>query len=137
MAAIEKVQCTLKELRDLFFADFARGQQFVQIEVRKSAIRYPGRKEFAQAAGFNGSQIANFLEHRALQGVPKNTGVKQLAELNARPALDQHRAKKAQSVSLQLKSASCLFSMHSKVLVYEFPRPISRQDERVNRINWN
>src|SRR5438046_2582922 len=105
MTKIEKLQRTLKKLIDLFFADFARGEQFVQIEVWESAIRHSGRQKFPQAAGFNRSQVANFLEHRALQGVPKDTGIKQLAELNARPALDQHRAKKAQSVSLQLESA--------------------------------
>jgi len=125
MTEIEKLQRALKKLIDLFFADFAWGQQFVQIEVRESAIRYPGRQEFPQASGFNGSQVTDFLEHRALQGVPKDTGIKQLAELNARPALDQHRAKKAQGVSLQLKSAGCLFSMHSRALGYEFPGPIS------------
>src|SRR6266404_9336429 len=137
MTEIEKLQRARKKLIDLFFADFARGEQFVQIEVRESAIRHPGRQKFPQAAGFNGSQVANFLEHRALQGVPKDARIKQLAELNARPALDQHRAKKPQSVSLQLKSAGGFFSIHSRTLGCEFPGPISCQDERVNRINWN
>src|SRR6266478_864430 len=137
MTEIEKLQRARKKLIDLFFADFARGEQFVPIEVRESAIRHPGRQKFPQAAGLNGSQISDFLEHRALKGVPKDTGIKQLAELNASPALDQHRAKKAQSVPLQLKSAGCFFSMHSKALGYEFLGPISCKYERVNRKNWN
>ena len=137
MTEIEKLQRALKKLTDLFFADFARGEQFVQVEVRESAICHSRRQEFPQAAGFNGSQIADFLEHRALQGVPKDTGIKQLAELNARPALDQHRAKKPKSVSLQLKSVGCFFSMHSKALDYEFPGPLSHKNERGNRKNWN
>src|SRR6266480_3986676 len=107
MTEIEKLQRALKKLIDLFFADFARGEQFVQVE------------------------------HRALQGVPKDTGIKQLAELNARPALDQHRAKKPKSVSLQLKSVGCFFSMHPKALGYEFPGPLSCKGERGDRKNWN
>ncbi len=137
MTEIEKLQRTLKKLIDLFFADFARGEQFVQIEVSEPTIRHPGRQKFPQVAGFNRSQVADFFEHRALQGVPKDTRIKQFAELNARPALDQHRAKKAQSVSLQLKSAGCFFSMHSKALGYEFPGPLSHRNERGNRKNWN
>src|SRR5438270_13567089 len=105
MTEIEKLQGTLKKLIDLFFADFARGQQFVQIEVWEPAIRHPGRQKFPQATGFNRSQVADFFEHRALQGSPKNTRMKQFAELNARPARDHNRAKKAQRVSPQMKHA--------------------------------
>src|SRR2546421_12442828 len=83
MTEIEKLQGALKKLIDLFFADFAWGQQFVQIEVWESAIRHPGRQKFPQAAGFNRSPVADFFEHPALQAGPKDTVLKQFPQPTA------------------------------------------------------
>src|SRR6266404_671450 len=69
MTEIEKLQRTLKKLIDLFFADFARGEQFVQIEVSEPTIRHPGRQKFPQVAGFNRSQVAVFEEIRDLGSI--------------------------------------------------------------------
>src|SRR6266849_668468 len=104
VAEIEELQRNLKKLIDLFSTGFARGQHCVEIEVRKSSIGHARRKKFAQAAGIDGSQRADFFEDHTLQRLFKDTGIEQLANLGARPALDQHRAKKAQRVFLKLES---------------------------------
>jgi len=92
MALIEKCECALKELIDFFFRDLVRREESVQIKLRKTAIRYARGKKFPQAAGFDGSQSANLLEHNAPLGILKNSGIEQFADFQPRPALDQHRA---------------------------------------------
>ncbi|PYU66974.1 MAG: hypothetical protein DMG49_20310 [Acidobacteria bacterium] len=104
MAEIKKLQGTLKQLIDFFLADLVRSEELVQVEVRESAIGYTRGQECPQAAGINGSHFADFLENNALQLVFKNIRIKQLADLNASSALDQHRAEKAQGVFLELES---------------------------------
>ena len=137
MAAIEKLQRTLKELSDLFFADFMWGEQLVQVEVRKSAIRHLSREKLPQAAGTDGSEVSDFFEDHALQWIFEDAWIEQIAYLNARPALDQHGAEKTQRVSFQLKSAVRFFSMHSKDLHYVSLGPISCQDDSGIRKDGN
>src|SRR2546421_263469 len=60
----------------------------------------------SEAAGINSSQLADFFKQDALQRIVKNTGIEQLANLEARAALYQHRAKKTQGVFLELKSGA-------------------------------
>src|SRR5258707_11497792 len=112
VAEIEKLQGTLKKLVDFFFADFRRGQELVQIEVRKAAVGHARGQKFPQAAGINSSQITDFFKHHPLQRIVKNTGIEQLADLKARSALDQHGAEEAQRVFLKLKSSVRIMKRH-------------------------
>ncbi len=132
MAEIEKLQRTLKELIDLFFAHFVWGEQFLQVEVRKSAVGYARRQKFPQAAGIDGSKFSDFFKDHALQRIFEDPGIKQFADLDAGPALDQYRAQEAQGVALQLKSVVRFFSMHSKALS-PFLVPLSFRNEGGNR----
>ena len=90
MAEIEKLQRAFKKLIDLLFADFVRGEQFFQVEVRKSAIRYARRQKLPQVAGIDGSEFPDFFEDHALQWISEEGRIEQFAYLDARPALDQH-----------------------------------------------
>src|SRR2546430_309543 len=101
MAQIEQLQRALKELINLFLADFLRGQKRLQVEVGKSAIGNAGRNKFAQAARINGAKFANLLEHHTAQGILKYAGIEQPANFSARSAFDQHRAQEAQRISFQ------------------------------------
>src|SRR5258708_21701689 len=56
MAAIEKLQCTLKELADLFFGDLVRSEELVQVEVPEPAIGHARMQERPQAAGIKGTR---------------------------------------------------------------------------------
>ena len=114
MAEVEELQGALKELIDLLFRDLVRGEQFVQVEVGKSAIGHTRRQKFPQAPRIDGSQLADFFENHAMQRIIKHDGIEQFADFRARPALDQHRAKKSQGVFLQLKFVSCPFSTHNQ-----------------------
>src|SRR5438477_35443 len=116
MAEIEKLQRALKKLVDLFFADLVWSEEFVQVEVWKAAVGHTRRQEFPQAAGINRSQLADFFKHHALQRIVKDAGVEQFANLNARSALDQHRAQKAQGVFLKLKSGVRILNTHLATL---------------------
>ena len=129
MAAIEKPQGALKELVDLFFGCFVRGEQLLQVEVRKSAVGHPRREKLPQATGTDGSEVSDFFEDHALQWIFEDAWIEQIAYLNARPALDQHRAEKAQGVSFQLKPAVRFSFMHSKDLHCASLGPISCQDD--------
>jgi hypothetical protein len=116
LAEVEKLQRALKEMVDFLFTHFAWSEQLLQVEVREAAVGDTGWQEFPQAAGIDGSQLADFFEDHALQRVFKHTGIEQLANLHARPALDQHRAEKAQRVFLQLKSAFHFFPRPSQAI---------------------
>src|SRR5216683_6174426 len=113
MTKIEKLQHALKQLIDLFLADLVRGEEVVQVEVRKSAIGQARGQERPQAAGINGTHFADFLEENALQRIFKNGRIEQFANFGPRPALDQDRAQKAQSVFLQRKPAIGIMNMHA------------------------
>jgi len=104
MALVEKRQCALKELIDLFFGDLVRGEEPVEIEFREPTIGHAGRKKCPQAPRFDGSQRADFFKHHALQRILKNSGIEQFADFQPGSALDQHRAEEPQGVSLQLRS---------------------------------
>src|SRR5216683_1440749 len=91
-------------VRPAFFIRVAEVEQLLQVEVREPAVGHAGGQKFAQAARVHRSHVADFLEDYPVQRVVKDTGIKQLANLNARPALDQHRTKKAQGVFLELES---------------------------------
>ena len=106
MAKIEELQCALKELVDFFFVDLVWGEEFVEVEVRKTSVGHASGQKLPQAAGINSSQLADFFKQDALQRIVKNTGIEQLANLEARAALYQHRAKKTQGVFLELKSGA-------------------------------
>src|SRR6266705_552587 len=105
MTKIEKLQHALKQLIDLFLADLVRGEELVQVEARKSAIGHARGQERPQPAGINGPHFADFLEENALQRIFKNGRIEQFANFGSRTALDQDRAQKAQSVSLQCTPA--------------------------------
>src|SRR6266571_367728 len=105
MAEIEKLQSALEKLIDVLLADLVRGEELAKVEIRESAIGHAGRQKLPQAAGINRTEFADFFEDHSLQRVLENTGIEQPADLDARPALDQHRAEKPQRVFLQLKSA--------------------------------
>src|SRR5260370_25958604 len=124
MAESEKLQRALKKLIDLLFADFVGGEQFFQVEVRKSTIHYARRQQLPQPPGIDGSEFPDFFEDHALQWIFEDGRIEQFAYLDARPALDQHRAEKAQGVSLHFKSRVRFFSIHSKALTWAFPVPI-------------
>src|SRR5439155_1297051 len=102
------------------FSHFVWGNQFLQVEVRKPAVGYARRQKFPQAAGIDGSKFTDFFKDHALQRIFEDPGIKQFADLNAGPALDQYRAQEAQGVSLQLKSVVRFFSAHSKALTLSF-----------------
>ena len=95
MTEIEKPERALKQLVNVLFAGFVRGEKFVKIEIRKSSIRYARGKELPQAPRFDGSKLANFLKNNALERVLKNSRIEQMANLQPSPTLDQHRAKKS------------------------------------------
>jgi hypothetical protein len=80
-------------------------EEIVQVEVRKPAVGYKRGKEFPQAARFDSAQRANLFEDYAPQRIVKNTGIEQSANLQACAWLQQHRAKEAQRVALQLQTA--------------------------------
>ncbi len=83
-----------------------RREEFLQIKLWKSAISHARGKKLPQAAGFGGSQRANFFEDHAPQWILKNRGIEQPANLQARARFDQHRAKEPQGVALELNSAA-------------------------------
>jgi hypothetical protein len=101
MAQIEKLERALEELVYLFFTDLVRRQEFMQIEVGESAIGDAGRKEFPQAARIDGTQLANFFEDYAAQGILEDRGIEQFADFSAGSALNQDRAQKAQRVPFE------------------------------------
>jgi hypothetical protein len=103
MALVEKQQCALKELIDFLFADFMRGEQTLKVEFRKPAAAHFGRKKFPQAAGFDGSQRADFFEHHAPQRILKNNGIEQFADFRPRSTFDQHGTKEPQRISLEVR----------------------------------
>src|SRR5260370_20362812 len=92
MTKIEKLQDTLKQLIDLFLADLVWGEELVQIEVWKSSNGHARGQEHPQAAGINGSKLADFLGDSALQRIFKDSQIEQIANFEARAALDQNRA---------------------------------------------
>src|SRR3989441_5871577 len=105
MTEIEKLQSALEKLIDLFLANLVRGEEVAKVEIRESAIGHAGRQKLPQAAGINRTEFADFFEDHTLQRVLENAGVEEPADLDARPALDQHRAEKPQRGFLQFKSA--------------------------------
>src|SRR5213083_733710 len=106
MAKIEELHCCLKELVDVSLVDRVWGEESVDVEVRKTSVGHASVQKLPQAAGINSSQLADFFKQDALQRIVKNTGIEQLANLEARAALYQHRAKKTQGVFLELKSGA-------------------------------
>jgi len=112
MAEIEKLQSAFKKVIDFFFADFVWGEQLLQVEVREAAVSHAGGQKRAQLAGVNRSHAADFLENDPMQRIFKDTGIKQLADLQTRPALDQHRAEKTQRISLQVNCSVFFFPKH-------------------------
>ena len=114
MTEIEKLQDAFKQLIDFFLADLVRSEELLEVEVWESAIGYPRGQQRAQAAGINRAQLANFLENRALQRIIKDSGIEQLANLNACPALDQNRAEKTQRVFLKLKCGLRIVKRHAR-----------------------
>src|SRR5881392_3549494 len=73
MAKIEKLQCALKELVDFFLVDLVWGEEFVEVEVRKTSVGHASGQKLPQAAGINSSQLADFFKQDALQRIVKNT----------------------------------------------------------------
>jgi hypothetical protein len=137
MAEVEKLQRAFKKVINFFFTDFVRGEQFLQVEVREAAVGHTGRQKRAQVAGVNRAHAADFLENDAMQGICKDAGIQQLADLQTRSALDQHGAEKTQGVSLQVNCGIFFFSKHLHALNYTVPGLISRQGEDGSRKNWN
>src|SRR3981189_984348 len=88
---------------DLFFAHFVGCKQVFQVEVRESAVGHACRQKLSQPPGVHCAHFANFLEYHPVQRVIENTWVQQLADLRARPALNQHGTEKAQRVFLKLE----------------------------------
>lgn len=120
MALVEKRQCALKELIDLFFGDFVRREEPVKIELRKTSVGYASRKKFAQAARFDGTECADFFKHHALQRILKNGGIEQFADFQPGSAFDQHRAEEPQRVPLQLRPVLGFVAIHAKIPVARF-----------------
>src|SRR5258706_391034 len=104
VAEVEQSQRTFKEIIDFFFIHFVRGEQLSQIEIRETAVGHAGWQKFAQSPRVNRSHVANLFENHPVHGIIKHAGIQQLADLRARPALDQHRAKKAQRIFLEMES---------------------------------
>ena len=104
MALVKKFQCAFKQFVDVGLAYLMRREEIVQVKVRKSAVRHSRWKKFPQAARFNSAQRTNLFEYHALHGVVKNTWLQQPADFQARAGFEQHGAKKAQRVALELKS---------------------------------
>ena len=127
MAEIEKLQRAFKKVIDFFFGDFVRGEQFLQVEIWEAAVGHAGGQKRAEVAGVNRAHATDFLENDAMQRVCKDTGIKQLADLQAGTALDQHRAEKTQGIPLQVNCGVFFFSKHSQSLNYTVPGPISLQ----------
>src|SRR5712691_6699992 len=104
VAEVEQLQRAFKQMIDFFFTHVVRREQLSQIEIWETAVGHAGWQKFAQAAGVNQSHVANLFENRLVHGVFKHGGIQELTDLRARPALDQHRAKKAQRIFLKLES---------------------------------
>src|SRR5260221_9018597 len=101
---------------DLFFAHFVGCKQVLQVEIRESAVGHPCRQKLSQPAGVHCAQFANFLEYHPVQRVIENARVQQLADLRARPALNQHGTEKAQRVFLKLESGVAITNTHKAAL---------------------
>src|SRR5437879_8737272 len=102
---------------DFFFIHFVRREQLSQVEIREAPAGHAGWQKFPQAAGVNRSHVSNLFEDHAVHGVVKHAGMQQLADLRARPALDQYRAKKAQSIFLKLESGIRITNTHVAALL--------------------
>ena len=101
MAQVKKLERTFEKLIDFGLTDFVWREERVKIEIGKAAIGDARGKEFAEAAGFDGAERANFFEHDAAQRILKNGGIELLADLRASAAFDEHRAQEAQSVAFE------------------------------------
>src|SRR6267143_1425346 len=137
MAEIEKLQRAFKKVIDFFFGDFVGSEQFLQVEVREAAVGHAGRQKRAEVAGVHRSHAADFLENDAVQWICEDAGIQQLADLQARSALDQHGAEKTQGISLQVNCGVFFFFKHSQALNYTVLSPISLQGEGVSSKTWN
>src|SRR5229473_8133658 len=102
---------------DFFFTHFVRREQLSQIEIRETAAGHAGWQKLPQAAGVNRSHVANLFENYPVHGIIKHVGIQQLADLRARPALDQHRAKKTQRIFLKLESGIEITNTHVAALL--------------------
>src|SRR6266481_7007957 len=113
---VKKLQRTLEQMIDFLFTHFVRSQQLLQVEVREASIRNTGGQKLAQTAGIHRAHIANFLKHHTMQRIFKHAKIEQLADLQPRPALDQHRAKKPQRIFLKLESGIPIMNKHPAAL---------------------
>src|SRR6266404_5109720 len=101
---------------DLFFAHFVGCKQVLQVEVRESTVGHACRQKLSHPPRVHCAHFANFLEYHAVQRVIENTRVQQLADLRARPALNQHGTEKAQRVFLKLELAVAITNAHKAAL---------------------
>jgi hypothetical protein len=101
MAHVEKFESALEELVDFRFANFVRSEKRVKVKVRKAAISDARGEKFAEAAGFDGAERANFFEDDAAKRILKNGSVEQPANFGAGTAFDEHGTQEAQSVAFQ------------------------------------
>ncbi|PYT72534.1 MAG: hypothetical protein DMG39_09540 [Acidobacteria bacterium] len=88
MTQIEELQGALEELVNLLFADFVRSKKSVKVEVGESAIRNPRWEKLAQAAGLDGTELANLLEDDSPQGILEDVWVEQAADFVASATFD-------------------------------------------------
>jgi hypothetical protein len=101
MAQIEKLQGAFKKLVDFLLADIVGGEESVQVEVRKAASGDASGKKLAQAAGIDGTKLADLFEDDATQGILKNARIEQPANFAARSRLNQDRTQEAERISLE------------------------------------
>src|SRR5216684_5571119 len=88
MAEVEKLQRAFKETVDFSCGYFVRSEEFLQVEVREAAVGHAGRQERPEVTGVHRAHGADFLENDAVQRICKDAGIEQLADLQARAALD-------------------------------------------------
>jgi len=98
---VDQAERTLEEFLDVLFADHARGEEFVEIEVGEAAIGDAGWKLFDQEFAVDRAQGADFLEEDALNRVEELVGIDEAAELDAGNRFDENGAEKAEKVAFR------------------------------------
>src|SRR5947199_10799657 len=78
MAKIEELQCALKELVDFFLVDLVWGEEFVEVEVRKTSVGHASGQKLPQAAGSIVPSSGISLNRTRCSGSSKKLGMSNL-----------------------------------------------------------
>jgi hypothetical protein len=97
---VDETEGALEELFDVLFADEARGEEFIEIEIGEASIGDPGREHFQQKFSIDGAEGADLFENDTLNGIDEFAGIDEAAEFDAGDGLDENGAEQADEVAL-------------------------------------